>query len=197
MAISGVTIVDGAPRDDSSQGSAYLFARNQGGADNWGQVKKLIASDGAHGDVLGYSVAISCETIVVGAEPHDIGVNANLGSAYVLSSDDGSWGEVKKQTASDGAGGDEFGWSVGISCDTIVVGAPFDDDNGTDSGSAYVFKRNQGGADNWGQVKKLTASDAAALDRFAIRVAIWGDTIVGEAHWADRCHQRSGRRVRL
>ena len=70
----------------------------------------------------------------------------------------GSWGQVQKLTAgSDAGAGDFFGSAVSISGDVVVVGAYLNDDAGADSGSAYVFERNQGGADNWGEVKKLTA----------------------------------------
>ena len=86
--------------------------------------------------------------------------------------------ERKKLTASDGAADDLFGWSVSISGDTAIVAAPGDDDHGSDSGSAYIFSRDQGGADNWGQVKKLIASDGAADDCFGGSVSISGDTAI-------------------
>lgn len=90
-----------------------------------------------------------------------------------------TWGEVKKLTASDGAGGDSFGRSVGISSDTVVVGADFDDVGANDEqGSAYVFERNQGGVDNWGEVKHLIASVSTDSDLFGSSVAIGGDTII-------------------
>ncbi|MBN1346965.1 MAG: FG-GAP repeat protein, partial [Phycisphaerae bacterium] len=62
--------------------------------------------------------------------------------------------QLAKLTASDGADGDIFGVSVSISGDTVVIGAPRNADAGSYSGSAYVFQRDQGGADNWGQVAK-------------------------------------------
>jgi hypothetical protein len=186
VAISGDTIVIGAPADDvggnSNQGSAYLFERNAGGADNWGEVKQLFASDGAADDRFGSSVAISGDTLVVGALGDAVGGNILQGSAYLFERNAGganNWGEVKKLTASDGALGDEFGFSVGISGDTIVVGALGDDVGGNaGQGSAYLFERNAGGVDNWGEVKQLFASDGAASDNFGVSVAISGDTIV-------------------
>ncbi|MDL1960780.1 MAG: hypothetical protein LWX01_03635, partial [Deltaproteobacteria bacterium] len=86
--------------------------------------------------------------------------------------------ETKKLIASDGADSDHFGYSVSISGDTAIVGAYYDDDNGYDSGSAYIFSRNHGGADNWGQVKKLLAGDRAADDGFGWSVSISGDTAI-------------------
>jgi hypothetical protein len=177
VAISGDTLVVAADNDDISKGAAYVFYRNEGGTDNWGQVKKLIASDGVSGDYFGKSVAIGGDTLVVGAYQDDDQGN-NSGSVYIFGrNQDGTdqWGQVKKLTASDGVDWDQFGGSVAISGDTLVVGA-FGDD--TYKGAAYVFNRNQGGANNWGQVKKLTASDGLANERFGWSVAISGDTLV-------------------
>jgi hypothetical protein len=183
VAISGDTVVVGAYVDDDGgddSGSAYVFERNWGGADHWGQVRKLTASDAAAGDEFGYAVALSGDTVVVGAHYDSDGGNLS-GSAYVYERNQGGpdkWGEVEKLTAGDAAAYDGFGGSVAISGDTVVVGAYADDDGGATSGSAYVFGRNWGGADSWGQVRKLTASDAAAGDRFGNAVAISGDTVV-------------------
>jgi hypothetical protein len=183
VAISGDTVVVGAWWNDdngSDSGSAYVFGRNQGGADHWGQITKLTPSDGATDDWFGVSVAISGDTIVVGADGGDDN-GPDSGSAYVRGRNQGGlgqWGEVAKLTSSDGVMDDHFGVSVAISGDLIVVGALFDDDNGDNSGAAYVFGRNQGGAEQWGEVVKLTPSDGAAGDRFGYAVSISGDTVV-------------------
>ena len=183
VAISGDTMVVGAFDDDDNgfdSSSAYVFERDQGGIDNWGQVTKLLASDGAALDEFGVSVAISGDTVVVGAQVDD-DKSLDSGSAYVFERDQGgidNWGQVTKLLASDGAVDDEFGFSVAISGDTVVVGAFDDDDNGSHSGSAYVFERDQGGIDNWGQVNKLLASDGAEFDHFGFLLAISGDTVV-------------------
>lgn len=181
VSVSGDIAVVGAFADDddgSASGSAYVFGRDEGGPDNWGLVKKLTASDAAAADNFGTSVSISGDTIVVGALGDDDNGSAS-GSAYVFDRDEGgvsNWGEVKKLTAGDGAATDTFGRSVSVSGDTVVVGANQDDDAGADSGSAYVFGRDQGGVGNWGQVKKLVASDAAGGDQFGLSVAVDGDT---------------------
>ena len=83
-----------------------------------------------------------------------------------------------KLTASDGAAGDEFGFSVSISGDYAVMGAMFDDDNGTSSGSAYVFKRT---GTSWQQEAKLLPSDGAAGDECGRSVSISDDYGVGGA----------------
>src|SRR6266498_3967425 len=172
VAISGETVVVGAPGDDS-RGSAYVFARNGG---VWSQQQKLLASDAAAGDAFGESVAISGETVVVGAQFDDDVAGDNQGSAYVFARSDGVWSQQQKLRASDAAVADSFGASVAISGETVVVGAIGDDGAaGRDQGSAYVFARSGG---VWTQQQKLEASDAAANDLFGLSVAISGETVV-------------------
>ncbi len=190
VAVSGDTALVGAWGDSDSgldSGSAILFERNQGGEGNWGQVTKLTASDGAAGDEFGASVAISGDTVLVGA-PRDDDNGGSSGSAYIFERDqggDGNWGQAAKLTASDGAAGDVFGISVSLNGDTALVGADYDDDNGTNSGSAYLFERYEGGDGNWGETVKLNPSDGAALDRFGFSVAINGDTALVSAYLDD------------
>jgi hypothetical protein len=130
----GLTAIVGANGDDSSRGSAYIYNYNSG---VWNETK-LTASDGAAYDYFGYSVSISGDglTAIVGANGDD----SSRGSAYIYNYNSGVWNETKL-TASDGAAYDYFGYSVSISGDglTAIVGAYRDDDNGTDSGSAYIF----------------------------------------------------------
>ena len=190
VAISDDTAVVGAVGDLSAggfTGAAYIFNRNQGDQDNWGEVTKLTASDAQANEFFGVSVAISGDTIVVGARPRD-DVHSGPGAAYVFSRSQGgadNWGEVKKLTASDAQANDIFGHSVSVSGDTVVVGAYAEDDGGSRAGAAYVFQRSQGGADNWGEVTKITASDAEAGDEFGISVTISGNTAAVGAHRED------------
>lgn len=160
-----------------SDGSVYIFSKNQGGTNNWGEVKKLIASDGTATDFFGSSVSISNNIALVGAVK---GGNGN-GSAYVFVKDQGginNWGEVSILTASDAAFNDKFGWSVHINGNTAIIGAYDNDDNGESSGSAYVFSKDQGGTDNWGQSKKLIGSDVSFQDEFGWSVSTNGDVAI-------------------
>jgi len=148
------------------------------------QLAKLTADDGAQGDNFGMVVSIDGDTVVIGA-PYDDDDGSGSGSAYVFTRDTAGdltsgWTQVAKLTAGDGAADDWFGWSVSIDGDTVVIGAAGDDDDGTSSGSAYVFRRNTAGdfASGWTQVAKLTASDGAQGDNFGISVSIDGDTVV-------------------
>jgi hypothetical protein len=173
VAISGETVVVGSPFDNGAQGSAYVFARSGG---VWSLQQRLFASDAAAGDFFGVSVAISGETVVVGAHNDDGAAGLNQGSAYVFARSGGAWSQQQKLEAPDAADSDQFGVSVAISGETVVVGALGDDGaGGIDQGSAYVFARSGG---VWSQQQKLEASDAAAVDRFGSSVAISGETIV-------------------
>jgi hypothetical protein len=177
VAISGDTVVVGASWDDvgaeGNQGSAYVFVRS---GNNWTEQAHLIASDGAEFDYLGYSVAISGDTVVVGAANHDVGANDDQGSAYVFVRSGNNWTEQAQLTASDGATDDRFGGSVAISGDSAVVGAIYDDVGGNSGeGSAYVFVRS---GSIWTEQAQLNASDGAAYDQFGTSVAISGDTVV-------------------
>jgi hypothetical protein len=185
VSIYGDTVVVGARFDDiganSNQGSAYIFERNQGGVDNWGMVVKLTASDGEAGDSFGEAISISGDTIAVGADYEDSGVTYSQGAVYIFERNQGgpnNWGEVAKILASDGLNEDYFGSAVSIDGDTLVVGAPRDDIGGqTDQGSAYIYERNQGGQDNWGEVIKLTILDGFGNDLLGTSVSINDDTV--------------------
>jgi len=191
ISISGDTAIVGANGDDDngiSSGSAYVFVRDTAG--DWTEQQKLLASDGAASDVFGESVSISGDTAIVGARGDDDN-GSNSGSAYVFVRDTaGVWTEQQKLLASDGAAGDYFGRSVSISGDTVIVGAYWDDDNGTSSGSAYVFVRDTAG--DWTEQQKLLASDGAASDYFGTSVSISGDIAIVGANGDDDNSSNSG-----
>jgi hypothetical protein len=174
VAISGSTIVVGsAILSIFFEGSAYVFNRQ---GRSWVETQKLTASDGAGGDIFGWSVAISGSTLVVGAWGDTVGANSNQGSAYVFNRQEGSWVETQKLTASDGAAFDEFGWSVAISGSTIVVSSELEAIGGHSAqGFAYVFNRR---GESWVETQKLTASDGAPGDRFGWSIAGSGSTFV-------------------
>jgi len=159
-------------------GSAYVFFRS---GTSWSQQAKLTASDGAASDHFGCSVSISGDYAIVGAYLDDDKGN-DSGSAYVFLRSGTSWSQQAKLTASDGAINDWFGLSVSISGDYAIVGAFWDDDKGTDSGSAYIFKRN---GTTWSQQDKLTASDGAVGDGFGSSVSISGDHAIVGAYYDD------------
>ena len=191
VALSGdLLAVSAIYTDDngSDSGSVYIFERDGDGT--WSEVAKLTASDGASGDLFGSPCSISGDTIVVGANRDDDN-GSNSGSAYIYErSGDGTWSEVAKLTASDGDTNDGFGSSVSISGDTAVVGAYGDNDNGFDSGSAYIYERADDGT--WSEVAKLTALDGAEDDYFGISVSIANNMMVVGAYGDDDNGSSSG-----
>jgi len=163
LAVSGNLVVIGAPLDTQNggnSGSAYVFDVTTGQ-----QLFKLIASDGASGDQFGTSVAISGNLAVIGAFEEDNINGVNAGSAYVFDVTTGQ--QLFKLIASDGGIGDFFGQSVAISGNLVLIGSPDDDDNGTNSGSAYGFDATTGN-----QLFKLLPSDGNSGGKFGFSVAL-------------------------
>ena len=157
VAISGDTAIVGA----ASRGVAYVYVRN--GA-TWSEQAQLSVS----GSFVGETVAISGDTAVVGAR----GENSFQGAAYVFVRSGITWSQQQALTASDGAADDNFGWSVAVSGDTAVVGAPY---KANQQGAAYVFTRSDG---SWSEQDKLMATAPGASDLFGGSVAISGETIL-------------------
>jgi hypothetical protein len=170
VAIDGDTAIVGAVGDDSFTGSVYFFDRDQGGTDNWGEVQKLTASDGASGDRFGESVSIDGDTALVGAHLDDDSFD-DSGSAYVFVRS-GTWGGQVKLNADDPAAYDWFGVSVSVSGDTALIGAEQGDGNVANSGSAYIFVR----SGTWSKQQELMASDGVGGDKFGYSVSVDGDT---------------------
>jgi hypothetical protein len=219
VAINGDTIVVGANAEDSNQttitngstasadnsassaGAAYVFTRS---GSNWSQQAYLKAPNAQAQDHFGTSVAISGDTIVVGANEEDSNqttiTNGNTasadnsasgaGAAYVFVRSGSSWSPQAYLKAPNAETGDSFGVSVAISGDTIVVGARLENSNQTtitngstastdnsasSAGAAYVFVRS---GSSWSQQAYLKAANAETSDNFGDSVAISGDTIV-------------------
>ena len=163
VAIFGTTAVVTDEFDHGFLGAAYVFVRSGG---TWVHQHKLMARNETGTDDFGWSVAVRPYMVVVGAPSA-----GNTGAAYVFAQNAGVWREQAKLTASDGAAGDNFGWSVAISRLSVLVGAPGKNSN---TGSAYDFLRPRG---VWRQRAILTAANAAANDRFGWSVAVdrsWG-----------------------
>ena len=148
------------------------------------QLHKLTAADAAEQDYFGMSVAISGTTAIVGAH-YDDDNGINSGSAYLFDTATG-W-QIAKLLPDDGAEDDWFGWSVAISGTTAIVAAFFDDDNGTNSGSAYLFDTTTGR-----QIAKLLPDDGEELDYFGKFVAISGAAAIVGAYWDDDNGDKSG-----
>jgi Bacterial Ig domain/FG-GAP repeat/RTX calcium-binding nonapeptide repeat (4 copies) len=189
VAVSNDTLVVGAPRADlgsnPNQGSVYLFVKPADGWASGTETAKLIASDGAVGDTLGSSVAVSGDTVVAGASQSD--ANIRKGSVYVFVKPADGWSsgtETAKLTASDGAQYDHLGVSVAVSGDTVVAGAEQGHFGANAHGAAYVFVKPQEGWASGTETAKLTASDGEEGDLLGQSVSVSGDTIVAGASQA-------------
>jgi uncharacterized repeat protein (TIGR02543 family) len=189
--------VNGNQSDNSAAGSgaAYVFTRS---GTTWSQQAYLKASNTDAGDWFGWSLGVSGDTIVVGAykeASNATGVNgdqtnnsaAESGAAYVFVRSGTTWSQQAYLKASNTDAGDWFGWSLGVSGDTILVGADKEASNATGvngdqsnnsvlfAGAAYVFVRS---GTTWSQQAYLKASNTGVTDFFGDSVSISGDTAV-------------------
>lgn len=211
VALSGDTLVVGTPFEDSratgingdeadngmfSSGAVYVFVRN--GA-TWTQQAYVKASNTGSGAHFGFSVAVSGDTLVVGAPGERSGSVAdpsdesaiNAGAVYVFERSGTTWSEQAYLKASNIGTGDLFGWSVALSGDTLAAGATGEgsgivgdpsDNSAQQSGAAYVFVRN---GTNWTQQAYIKASNPDANDEFGTSIALSGDTLAVGAPFED------------
>jgi hypothetical protein len=204
VAIKGTTLVVGAPDDDAAcvanpncdSGAYYVFERDQGGVDAWGEVLKQVASDSLTQAWFGSTLALASDTLVVGA-PYDArsctpGPYCWFGATYVFGRDVGgvgTWGEVARVVPPILRLGDAFGNDVALEGDVMIVGAPGEDiacpsSPNCNSGAVHVFERDLGGADNWGHRVRVHPSDTHAYQEFGLRVALSGSRLASGA-WGD------------
>ncbi|MFN4255077.1 MAG: HYR domain-containing protein [Saprospiraceae bacterium] len=191
LALDGQTAMAGAPNDkvgtQSKQGSAYIFQQNEGGTDNWGQLKQIKATDGAAVDYFGNAISLDGSTALLAAHGDNVGTVTDAGAVYIFEQNHlgpNFWGQKAQIFARDGATDDwaaydYFGGAVSLKNGRAIVGAS-KKKVGTKNaqGAAYIFEQNTGGPDNWGNVKKLTASDGAANNFFGQSVAQAGNLVL-------------------
>ncbi|SPE43302.1 conserved exported hypothetical protein [Candidatus Sulfopaludibacter sp. SbA3] len=165
VALSADTAVIGAYYNANGQGAVYLFTRSN---NVWSQQQKLTASDGVASDAFGLNVAVSGDTAVIGAAQ-----NPNKpGAAYVFARTNNVWSQQQKLAASGGTALDLFGYSVGVSGDTAVIGSIY---RASQARAADVFTRN---GTTWTRQQELTAADGLSSDFFGAAVAFDGNTAV-------------------
>ncbi len=196
VALDGNTAVVTATEFHSNgNGSAYVFERNiaaancpiTGTPDSWCEQAKLTASDAALADQFGASVSLQGDAMLIGARSGDRDIApaaADSGAAYVFTRNiaalncpatgtPDAWCEQAKLTAADAATSDNFGLAVSLDGNTALIGARLDDDNGNNSGSAYVFTRS---GNVWTERTKLFGDTTGDDDWFGISVAVDGET---------------------
>jgi hypothetical protein len=178
ISLSGDTLI-ASGTDDSNRGKAYIFQRDHGGPGHWGEVA-VLESGPSLLDEFGCSVSISGDTAIIGAR-YDDEEGHSSGAAYVFERDEGGpnqWGLVTKLKALRPHASALFGCRVSISGDFALVGAKDDNEFGYAAGAAYLFERNAGGADNWGQIARATAREPGPDLNFGYAVAIRGGRII-------------------
>ena len=178
VARTNQVIAIGSPFEDntfSNEGGVYVFEEVGG---SWVFQDKILTADISAADVFGSDISITEDgnKFIAGARSKRFNGTFNVGAAYVFtrSSAGASWNEQQKLVAADASAQSRFGNRVAISKDgsTIVVGANLDNENGTDSGAAYIFTESGG---VWSQQQKIVSSDVSASDNFGIDVAISKD----------------------
>jgi hypothetical protein len=176
--IQGDIIAIGArDANPNTSGGIYLF-RQSGHV--WTEIAKVIPQDGQADDQYGFAIAMSGNTIVVGARRADLtATKTNTGAVYVYSLKGNLVEPVIKLIPGDVSKGDEFGQSVAVAGDVIAVGAWKDDNK---QGSIYLFRRM---GDQWIETDRITASDGLAGDEFGYSLSAYGNRIVTGAHKAD------------
>jgi len=171
IAIDGDTMVVGSAGDDvgsnTDQGSAQVYRWS---GSTWTFEATLTANDGGAGDGFGTSVAISGDTIIVGAPFGDVGADTSAGTVHIFTRMGTQWRRQAKIVAAGGSTAAAFGSAVSIKAETALIGAPADTSN---KGAAYIFTRS---TTSWTQRSRITAADGAAGDRFGSSVAVDLDT---------------------
>jgi hypothetical protein len=184
--ISGDVAVTGAPADTINgagfRGSAYVYERING---NWTQTARLLASDGLANDEFGFAVAVSGDYIAVSARFDDSStptVATAHGSVYIYHKVGGVWTEEFKLRAGDYASNDQFGYSIALDNDRLMVGSPNDNSAAIICGSVYFYQRT---GTSWNQVNKFFRTGAAANEQFGYSVNLNGDYAIAGAPFAD------------
>jgi hypothetical protein len=170
VALSGDTAVIAAPGWYGATGAVYIFIRTD---TTWTQQAKLTASDGSMSDYFGSAVAISGDTVVIGASNK----NNYTGEVYIFTRTGTTWTQDKILTAPSGLPNDYYGYQLDIDQTTILIGAC--GENGH-TGAAYVYIR---GDSTWEQEARLTAADGTIDNYFGIAVSLSGNTLVACAPW--------------
>jgi len=177
IAAAGGVVVVGSRTEDAgsvgTSGAAYVYEHEVGLG--WVEVDKLTAADPVTGDQFGISVATDGDLIVVGTPYHyHNGSSASVGAAYLWQRDiHDNWVYVQELLPDDGEQGDCFGWSVAVNGDTVAVGAPHEDENGSSAGAVYLFHRNEPTPGAWGQRAKMMAGDASDQVGWSVAAADW------------------------
>ncbi|HYG53014.1 MAG TPA: T9SS type A sorting domain-containing protein, partial [Flavobacteriales bacterium] len=169
VSLYDTTLVAGAYLDDDmgiNSGSAFVFRFN---GSSWVTEQKLTATDGAAGDVFGFSIDHNDTSIVIGAYSKFVSPHTSAGAVYIFNYNGTGFTQQQKLTAPDYMTDDWFGYAVGLSGKTIVTTAFHDDNFGAESGSGYIYRYN---GTTWIYELKIYANDADLADEFGQAIAV-------------------------
>jgi len=144
-----------------ASGALYVYRAN-GENDGFNEFQMIFPADGHVEEFFGYSVDMDDTWAITGSH-HDSDAGGSSGSAFILKKENSLWTIFKKLTPNDATPGDEFGKAVSMDGNAVFAGSWLDDDNGSNSGSAYVFERQE---NTWTQITKLYPDPFAAYDQF-------------------------------
>jgi hypothetical protein len=149
-------------------GAAHAYQRVGG---QWIYRQRLVASDGGIGDQFGNVVSIFGEWAFIAARFDDVTTLVDAGGVYVFRRQGGVWTQSQILRAADAAAGDQFGHGVSVDGSLAVIGAINDDDRGSNSGSAYIYRLNQL-TNLWSLEQKITAPDGGVDGTYGLSVAM-------------------------
>lgn len=187
VAVSGNTAVVGATNakigTNNSQGAAYVFTQSDGA---WGQTQKLVAADGRAVDWFGNAVAVADDMIVVAAYGAHYNDQMGRGSVYVFTPVGGVWTQTQQLVASDGMGGDEFGYAIARSGANLFISSPGATVNGNYAqGAVYRFALS---GNVWSEAQKITIADGVESDQLGTALAVDGATLLIGERWRNGQH---------
>lgn len=196
--LSGDRLAGGAPTEttDVIAGAVYIFERNQGGTNAWGQIVKIRQNDPNEGDQFGKVLHYEHPTLLVGA-PGDDGVGLNAGAAYLFEPTPGTntWTQLRKFTAPDAAPGDEFGRDVQFNAEWMLLGArlnPRPDGADTDTGTVTVYHESMGGTGTWNVVDQIVPPLADDYGQFGISIDLYDNLAAIGAPFGNAAGQSNG-----
>ena len=169
IAVSGSTMVVGAPYDNSGTGAAYVYT---GSGTSWSEVAELTPTDGVNNDEFGVSVAITPGVIVVGAQCHSAGSPTCEGAAYVFTGSGSSWTQQAELDDPGQTANDYFGWPVVVSSNSILIAATGED---ASAGAIFVYGL---ASSHWAKKAEITDPGNTAGDLFGFSTALSGKNLV-------------------
>lgn len=192
-------IAVGTPYDNGEAGndigSTYIFRYDRDDSKQWLEEAKITPEDGIANDYFGCAVSINNNLVVIGAD-NDNNINGKeAGSAYIFRYNRNEyepWLFEAKLLASNGHKGDNFGHAVSVYGKNVVVGAINGDDEGINTGTAYIFRNNPFSYNHWTEVAKLQSTNNKGDDKFGNSVAVSNDKVVIGAPYNDDNNENSG-----